>query len=108
VVEPLVVPPISTNAAGAPFSKIFRVRRAAFALGDCKDASKTFTSTDSEVVHFSELSVITRGMSTGLNEARQAVRDALAYREQSHVPIDFGSTAVTGIHVSVVAGPREY
>jgi hypothetical protein len=106
VVEPLVVPPISTNAAGAPFSKIFRVRRAAFALGDCKNASNT--STDSEVVHFSELSVITRGMSTGLNEARQAVRDALAYREPSHVPIDFGSTAVTGIHVSVVAGPREY
>ncbi|MBV8274889.1 MAG: methyltransferase [Verrucomicrobia bacterium] len=48
-------------------------------------------------------------MSTGpYNQARQAVRDALAHRKPSHVPIDFGSTAVTGIHVSVVAALREY
>jgi len=47
-------------------------------------------------------------MSAGPTEARQAVRDALAHKQSIPVPIDFGSTAVTGIHVSVVAALREY
>jgi len=47
-------------------------------------------------------------MSSGLTGARQAVRDALAHRETLRIPIDFGSTAVTGVHVSVVAALREH
>jgi hypothetical protein len=40
--------------------------------------------------------------------ARQRVRDALAHRQPDRVPIDLGATAVTGIHVSVVAALRDY
>jgi len=36
------------------------------------------------------------------------VRDSLAHREPDRVPIDLGSTSVTGIHVSVVKGLREH
>ena len=39
---------------------------------------------------------------------RQRISAALAHRQPDRVPIDFGSTAVTGIHVSVVAGLREH
>jgi hypothetical protein len=39
---------------------------------------------------------------------RKRVSDALARREPDRVPIDFGSTPVTGIHVSVVAALREH
>lgn len=45
---------------------------------------------------------------TALQPARQRVRDTLAHREPDRVPIDLGSTSVTGIHVSVVMGLREY
>ena len=38
---------------------------------------------------------------------RQLVEDALARRE-GPVPVDFGATSVTGIHVSVVAALRDY
>lgn len=38
---------------------------------------------------------------------RDNVRQSLAHRS-GLVPVDFGSTAVTGIHVSVVAGLREH
>jgi hypothetical protein len=38
----------------------------------------------------------------------ERVRDALAHRTPDRVPIDFGSTTVTGIHVSCVAGLRRY
>ena len=40
--------------------------------------------------------------------ARQRVRDALAHREPDRVPIDLGSTSVTGVHVSVVTALREH
>jgi hypothetical protein len=39
---------------------------------------------------------------------RQRVLDALAHREPDRVPIDFGSTTVTGIHVSCVAALHDY
>ena len=39
---------------------------------------------------------------------RDRVRTALAHREPDRVPIDFGGTAVTGIHVSVVAALRDH
>jgi hypothetical protein len=41
-------------------------------------------------------------------DSRQCVADAVAHRSPSRVPLDFGATAVTGIHVSVVAGLRDY
>ena len=40
--------------------------------------------------------------------SRQLVLDALAHRQPSRVPMDFGATAVTGVHVSCVAALREY
>jgi len=39
--------------------------------------------------------------------SREAVRTALAHRA-GRVPIDFGSSSVTGIHISVVAALREH
>lgn len=43
-----------------------------------------------------------------LTPSRRRVVDALTHRQPDHVPIDFGSTTVTGIHVSCVARLREY
>ncbi len=40
--------------------------------------------------------------------SRERVKSALNFREPDQVPVDFGSTAVTGIHVSVVEKLREY
>ena len=40
--------------------------------------------------------------------SRERVRAALDHREPDRIPVDFGSTPVTGIHVSVVAGLREH
>ena len=40
--------------------------------------------------------------------SRQRVLAALAHREPDRVPIDFGSTGVTGIHVSCVAALRDH
>ncbi len=39
---------------------------------------------------------------------RERILTALAHREPDRIPVDFGSTAVTGLHVSVVAALREY
>jgi hypothetical protein len=36
------------------------------------------------------------------------LRTALEHREPDRIPLDFGSTAVTGIHVSCVAALRGY
>jgi len=44
---------------------------------------------------------------TGALTGRQRVLDALAHRE-GPVPIDFGATSVSGIHVSVVAALRDH
>lgn len=38
---------------------------------------------------------------------KERVRAALAHREPDRVPVDFGGTAVTGIHVSAVAALRD-
>jgi hypothetical protein len=46
--------------------------------------------------------------SNELPASRRRVREALAHREPDRVPIDLGSTSVTGVHVSVVAGLREH
>jgi hypothetical protein len=40
--------------------------------------------------------------------SRERVLTSLEHREPDAVPIDFGSTAVTGIHVSCVAALRDY
>ncbi len=40
--------------------------------------------------------------------SRQRVLDALSHRQPDQVPIDFGSTGVTGIHVSCVAALRDH
>lgn len=42
------------------------------------------------------------------NPCRARVLDALAHREPDRVPVDFGSTSTTGIHVEVVAALRDY
>ena len=39
---------------------------------------------------------------------RQRVQAALAHQQPDAVPVDFGSTAVTGLHCSCVAGLREH
>ena len=39
--------------------------------------------------------------------SKQRVLTALDHREPGRIPVDFGATAVTGIHVSCVAGLRE-
>lgn len=43
-----------------------------------------------------------------LSASRQRIQDALHHRTPDRVPIDFGGTAVTGIHVTCVAGLRDY
>ena len=40
--------------------------------------------------------------------SRQRVLDAIRHRTPDRVPVDFGASAVTGIHVSCVAALREY
>jgi hypothetical protein len=40
--------------------------------------------------------------------SKQRVQTALGHRPPDRVPLDFGGTAVTGIHVSCVAGLRDY
>jgi hypothetical protein len=42
------------------------------------------------------------------DESRRRVADALDHREPDRVPVDFGSTPVSGIHVSVVAALRDH
>jgi hypothetical protein len=41
-------------------------------------------------------------------DARQCVLDSLAHRQPARLPMDFGSTAVTGIHATCVAALRDY
>lgn len=43
-----------------------------------------------------------------VSKSKQRVLDTLAHRTPDRPPIDFGSTSVTGIHVSVVAALRDY
>jgi hypothetical protein len=40
--------------------------------------------------------------------SKERVMAALSHREPDRVPMDFGSTGVTGIHVSCVANLRDY
>jgi hypothetical protein len=40
--------------------------------------------------------------------SRDRLRAALEHREPDRIPLDFGSTSVTGIHVSCVAALRQY
>jgi hypothetical protein len=40
--------------------------------------------------------------------SRERVVSALAHREPDRLPMDFGSTAVTGVHVSCIAALRDY
>ena len=40
--------------------------------------------------------------------SRQRVLDAMEHRQPDRIPIDFGSTSITGIHVSAVAALRDY
>ena len=43
-----------------------------------------------------------------MQPSRQRLLDALNHRQPDRVPIDFGGSAVTGVHVSCVAALREY
>lgn len=43
-----------------------------------------------------------------MSRRRQRVLDALNHRQPDCVPVDFGGTAVTGMHVTCVAALREY
>jgi len=43
-----------------------------------------------------------------ISASRQRVIDALAHRQPDRVPVDFGGTAVTGVHASCVAALRDY
>lgn len=40
--------------------------------------------------------------------SRERIRAALNHREPDRVPVDFGGSTVTGIHISVVAALRDY
>jgi len=40
--------------------------------------------------------------------SRERLWDALNHRQPDRIPIDFGGTAVTGVHVSCVAELRDY
>ncbi len=40
--------------------------------------------------------------------SRERVKSALNFRQPDRIPVDFGATAVTGIHASIVAKLREY
>ena len=40
--------------------------------------------------------------------SRERVLTTFSHKQPDHIPIDFGSTAVTGVHVSCVAGLRDY
>jgi hypothetical protein len=44
---------------------------------------------------------------TGIS-SRDRLRTALEHREPDRIPLDFGSTSVTGMHVSCVAALRDY
>ena len=43
-----------------------------------------------------------------ITSSRQRVLDALAHKQPDQLPVDFGATSVTGIHVSCVAALRDY
>lgn len=43
-----------------------------------------------------------------VSASRQRVLDAIAHKQPDRVPIDFGGTAVTGVHVSCVAALRDH
>jgi hypothetical protein len=43
-----------------------------------------------------------------VSPSRKRVRDALAHRQPDRVPIDFGTTGTTGIHVRCIAALREF
>ncbi len=39
---------------------------------------------------------------------RERLQDALNHRQLDAIPVDLGASSVTGIHVSCVAGLRDY
>src|ERR1039458_7672212 len=51
---------------------------------------------------------INRLLSETSVSSRDRLRTALEHREPDRIPLDFGSTAVTGVHVSCVAALRRY
>src|ERR1017187_7564313 len=51
---------------------------------------------------------INRLLSKTSVSSRDRLRIALDHREPDRIPLDFGSTAVTGIHVNCVAALREH
>ena len=52
---------------------------------------------------------MTRLLATpAVTPSRQRVLDALDHKQPDRLPVDFGSTAVTGIHVSCVAALRDH
>jgi hypothetical protein len=47
-------------------------------------------------------------MESPTNKSRERLVDTLNHRQPDRIPIDFGGTAVTGVHVSCVAELRDY
>ena len=43
-----------------------------------------------------------------MEDSRLRIKQALAHESSDRIPVDFGSTAVTGIHCRVVEALREY
>lgn len=54
------------------------------------------------------MSMIESTPATAVTPSRQRVRDTLAHRQPDRVPVDFGGTAVTGIHVHCIAALRDH
>ena len=48
------------------------------------------------------------GAEATATHSREVVLEALGHHEPARLPVDFGGTIVTGMHVSVVAGLREH
>jgi hypothetical protein len=46
--------------------------------------------------------------SVEVSTSRDRLADTLNHRQPDRIPIDFGGTAVTGVHVSCVAALRDY
>jgi len=51
---------------------------------------------------------VTNQINDVITTGRDRVRTSLDHREPDRIPIDFGGTPVSGIHVSVVAGLRDH
>jgi hypothetical protein len=47
-------------------------------------------------------------MASPINKSRERLADTLNHKQPDRIPIDFGGTAVTGVHVSCIAALRDH